>query len=72
MVLAQPQSQAFHELSSSEIINSFKSNLEVGLTAEEVADRYEIYGWNQLPTHPGKPASKLLLKELIISELESS
>ncbi|MEL7313913.1 MAG: cation-transporting P-type ATPase [Cyanobacteria bacterium J06559_3] len=56
MVLAQPQSQAFHELSSSEIINSFKSNLEVGLTAEEVADRYEIYGWNQLPTHPGKPA----------------
>ncbi|MGF1521358.1 MAG: cation-transporting P-type ATPase [Leptolyngbyaceae cyanobacterium] len=56
MVLAQPQSQSFHELSSHEIIKSFNSDLESGLTAEEVADRYETYGWNQLPIHPGKPA----------------
>ena len=56
MVLAQSQSQSFHELSGEEVIQSFTGNLESGLTAEEVASRYEIYGWNQLPIRPGKPA----------------
>lgn len=49
-------SRSFHELSAQESIEFFDSNSEKGLTAEEVANRYEIYGWNQLPVKPGKPA----------------
>lgn len=49
-------SRSFHELSAQESIEFFDSNSEKGLTAEEVANRYEIYGWNQLPVMPGKPA----------------
>ena len=49
-------SRSFHELSTHEAIESFDSNLERGLKAEEVAIRYEKYGWNQLPVKPGKPA----------------
>ncbi|MEM9922626.1 MAG: cation-transporting P-type ATPase [Cyanobacteria bacterium P01_D01_bin.50] len=49
-------SRSFHELSTHEAIESFNSNLERGLKAEEVAIRYETYGWNQLPVKPGKPA----------------
>lgn len=55
-MLVQSRSHCFHELSSREVIESFNSNLETGLTAEEVAIRYERYGWNQLPVKPGKPA----------------
>ncbi|MEA5597914.1 cation-transporting P-type ATPase [Rivularia sp. UHCC 0363] len=46
----------YHELSVLSVIEKFNSNLEAGLTAEEVAIRYETYGWNQLPIKPGKPA----------------
>ena len=49
-------SPSCHELSPHEAIEFFNSNLERGLTAEEVAIRYEKYGWNQLPIKPGKPA----------------
>ena len=56
MMLAQLQSCSYHELSSHEVIKHFKTDLENGLTAEEVASRYETYGWNQLPVKPGKPA----------------
>ncbi|MGB7440299.1 MAG: cation-transporting P-type ATPase [Coleofasciculaceae cyanobacterium] len=56
MMLAQVQSRSCHELSSHETIEEFNSHLERGLTAEEVASRYETYGWNQLPVKPGKPA----------------
>lgn len=55
-MLAQVQSRSCHELSSHETIEEFNSHLERGLTAEEVASRYETYGWNQLPVKPGKPA----------------
>ncbi|MEM9007927.1 MAG: cation-transporting P-type ATPase [Cyanobacteria bacterium P01_F01_bin.86] len=33
-----------------------KTDLESGLTAEEIAHRYETYGRNELPVKPGKPA----------------
>lgn len=49
-------SRSYHELSTHEAIESFNSNLERGLKAEEIAIRYEKYGWNQLPVKPGKPA----------------
>ena len=46
----------YHEMSAPSATDFFKSNLERGLTAEEVAIRYETYGWNELPVKPGKPA----------------
>ena len=46
----------FHEMSVPSATEFFNSNLERGLTAEEVAIRYETYGWNELPVKPGKPA----------------
>ena len=46
----------YHEMSAPSATEFFKSNLERGLTAEEVAIRYETYGWNELPVKPGKPA----------------
>lgn len=49
-------SRSYHELSTQESIEFFDSNSEKGLTAQEVANRYKIYGWNQLPIKPGKPA----------------
>ncbi|MGR3277356.1 cation-transporting P-type ATPase [Acaryochloris marina NIES-2412] len=49
-------SRSYHELSTQESIEFFDSNSEKGLTAQEVANRYKIYGWNQLPVKPGKPA----------------
>lgn len=45
-----------HGLTGQEILQSFNSDLEKGLTAEEVARRYERYGWNELQFKPGKPA----------------
>ncbi|AFY55527.1 P-type ATPase, translocating [Rivularia sp. PCC 7116] len=45
-----------HSLSVLSAIELFNSNLETGLTAEEVAIRYEKYGYNQLPLKPQKPA----------------
>ncbi len=45
-----------HELSVASVIEVFNSNLDSGLTADEIAIRYKTYGWNQLPIKPGKPA----------------
>ncbi|MEM9908241.1 MAG: cation-transporting P-type ATPase [Cyanobacteria bacterium P01_D01_bin.44] len=56
MMLTQSQSCSYHELPAHEVIERLKSNPEKGLTAEEVASRYETYGWNELPVKPGKPA----------------
>ena len=50
------QSQSFHELTKHEAISFFQSNLDHGLTAEDVAKRYETYGWNELVVKAGKPA----------------
>ncbi|MGQ9866996.1 MAG: HAD-IC family P-type ATPase, partial [Pseudanabaenaceae cyanobacterium] len=47
---------AYHALPDHEIIQVFGSSIETGLTAEEVARRYERYGWNELQFKPGKPA----------------
>ncbi|WP_144870648.1 HAD-IC family P-type ATPase, partial [Hyella patelloides] len=46
----------YHQLSSREVIKYFNSNSEEGLSAEEVANRYEQHGWNELQFKPGKPA----------------
>ena len=56
MLQNQLKSPEYHEMSASSAIDFFNSNLESGLTAEEVAIRYEKYGWNELPVKPGKPA----------------
>ncbi|MGB3295751.1 MAG: cation-transporting P-type ATPase [Phormidesmis sp.] len=46
----------YHELSEQEAMQLCDSDLERGLMAEEVARRYETYGYNELPVKPGKPA----------------
>ncbi|MEO0373477.1 MAG: cation-transporting P-type ATPase [Cyanobacteria bacterium P01_A01_bin.17] len=56
MMPAQLQFRSYHDLTSPEVTKVFDSNLKTGLTAEEVAHRYETYGWNQLPVKPGRPA----------------
>ncbi|MEM1394551.1 MAG: cation-transporting P-type ATPase [Cyanobacteria bacterium P01_H01_bin.150] len=56
MIQDQLKTPDYYELSTNKTIEFFNSNLEKGLTAEEVAIRYETYGWNQLPVKPGKPA----------------
>jgi magnesium-transporting ATPase (P-type) len=52
----QLQSRPYHQLSSREVIEYYSSDAELGLTAEEVASRYEKYGKNELKFKPGKPA----------------
>lgn len=51
-----PQPQSYHTLTSHEALVSLGSREEIGLKPEEVADRYEQYGWNELQFKPGKPA----------------
>ncbi|MEM8502597.1 MAG: cation-transporting P-type ATPase [Cyanobacteria bacterium P01_D01_bin.1] len=46
----------FHQTAVPKVIESLGSNLETGLSAEDVAKRYETHGQNELPVHPGKPA----------------
>lgn len=46
----------FHSLDIPTSIRKIDSDLELGLTAETVAQRYELYGRNELPIKPGKPA----------------
>ncbi|MEO1146545.1 MAG: cation-transporting P-type ATPase [Cyanobacteria bacterium J06638_22] len=50
------QSQLYHSLSPQEVMKYFVGDIEKGLSAEEVANRYEKYGWNELTFKPGKPA----------------
>ncbi|MGF1540822.1 MAG: HAD-IC family P-type ATPase, partial [Pleurocapsa sp.] len=52
----QSTSLSYHALSSHEIVESFESSADNGLTSEEVALRYEKYGKNELQFKPGKPA----------------
>ncbi len=56
IMLAEGRSPSYHNYSIDEITKCFKSDLTVGLTAEEVANRYETYGRNEVPIKPGKPA----------------
>lgn len=51
----QLPSHSYHELSDCQVLESFSSNADEGLTAEEVARRYERYGRNELQFKPGKP-----------------
>ncbi len=52
----ESQPTLYHQLSQEESIANLRSNAETGLTPEEVANRYAIYGWNELQSKPGKPA----------------
>ena len=53
----------YHYLSETEIIKLFSSNSTEGLSPEEIARRYEKYGWNELKFKPGKPPwQKFLLQ----------
>ncbi|MDJ0659509.1 MAG: cation-transporting P-type ATPase [Crocosphaera sp.] len=54
-------SHRYHELSDLEILKTFNSDVEKGLTAEEVARRLEKYGFNELEIKQGKPAWLRLL-----------
>jgi len=49
-------SLAFHEIVVADIAARFDSDIARGLSAETIAQRYELYGWNELPLTPGKPA----------------
>lgn len=55
-MLVQSNSRSYHALSDHKLIESLASSAETGLTPEEVARRYEQYGWNELQFKPGKPA----------------
>ena len=44
-----------HHRAEAEIIQDLQSDLALGLSAEEVARRYEQYGWNELTFKAGKP-----------------
>lgn len=55
-MLVQSPSHSYHALPDHEIIESFGSSVETGLTSEDVAHRYEQHGWNELQFKPGKPA----------------
>ena len=46
----------YHQIYHREVIDYFESNLDEGLSPEEVNFRYEKYGWNELQFKPGKPA----------------
>ncbi len=46
----------YYQLDEKYVIKGFASNLEKGLSAEEIANRYEKYGRNELQFKPGKPA----------------
>ena len=52
----EAKSRSFHEDSIDAIAEQLRTDLDSGLTAEEVAHRYETYGHNELPVKPGKPA----------------
>ncbi|WP_017662834.1 cation-transporting P-type ATPase [Baaleninema simplex] len=56
VTIVHSHSSSFHALPDHEIIKSLGSSAESGLTPEEVARRYEQYGWNELQFQPGKPA----------------
>lgn len=47
---------SYYQLSEREVIECFSSDADEGLSPEEVASRYEKYGWNELQFKPGKPA----------------
>ncbi len=55
-MLEQFSTHSYHALPDHEIIQAFGSSVETGLTSEDVAHRYEQYGWNELQSKPGKPA----------------
>ena len=46
----------YYQLSAKEVVKYFDSDADKGLSPEEVASRYEKYGWNKLQFKPGKPA----------------
>ena len=52
----QFKSCSYHDLSSREVVERWSSDAKVGLSAEEVARRYEKYGWNELKLKSGAPA----------------
>ncbi|WP_346293041.1 cation-transporting P-type ATPase [Sphaerothrix gracilis] len=56
VMLAEASSRSYHQYSIDQIAEQLKTDLNSGLTAEAVANRYEVYGWNELPVKPGKPA----------------
>lgn len=55
-MIVQSHSSLYHALADQEVVKSFGSSAESGLTPEEVARRYEQHGWNELQFKPGKPA----------------
>ncbi|MEL6879623.1 MAG: cation-transporting P-type ATPase [Cyanobacteria bacterium J06607_10] len=55
-ILETVDKQAYHNLSQGDAIALLESSLERGLCANEVAQRYEVFGWNELPAQKGQPA----------------
>lgn len=48
--------QPFHAVEVTDAARDRHSDLDRGLGAEVVAQRYETEGWNELPMQPGRPA----------------
>lgn len=46
----------YHKLSVDEAVNQLDSSINCGLPAEEVARRYTVFGWNELPKQKGRSA----------------
>ena len=55
-MIVQSHSRSYHAVTSQEIIERLGSCADMGLAPEDVARRYEQYGWNELQLKPGKPA----------------
>lgn len=51
-----PTPSSYHQLSESEVLQSFESDAEQGLTPNAVEKASEKYGKNELKAKPGKPA----------------
>lgn len=53
---SQSETERWHYLSLQDVLNHLNSDLEKGLTSEEVAKRQQRFGANELKSKPGKPA----------------
>ncbi|MGG6263965.1 HAD-IC family P-type ATPase [Leptolyngbya sp. AN03gr2] len=53
--ISQSSSRPHHELTASEVVEQFDSDVKAGLSLEQVRRNQEQYGLNELTVKPGKP-----------------
>ncbi|MGG6267472.1 cation-transporting P-type ATPase [Leptolyngbya sp. AN03gr2] len=54
--ISQSSSRPHYELTASEVVGQFDSDVKVGLSLEQVRRNQDRYGLNELTVKPGKPA----------------